>query len=685
MGQSQAQPMKALFNVGSDNEFQVKLTLFLGQDSPSILPIEAREIIKHEKFAQLLELLIERMQHENNKVVQNTLKNLTIFIPILFAENHKLITSNNSKVEVEVINRITVVKADEDIEPLDAANLADPRIFRIIDNLMTLLFRPGFTIQGRDKFSLDNDPRLKSLLKQWLDKDIKLKLENIWRGLATLTKYPNDQKQYYENRVLVLSCLLACLEEQLYQQKPNSSESLSYLAFEDHAEMFASLWAVILFHKHGYFWFQDNLLYQQKTCRFMAILSAQVLNIIFSFESDQNKFRKIVIETDLLDYSFDLLIENMQQSLISDTNFITTKAHDNKGVQEFMGLLYFLLTKNQFAEEYLKHLSRQRIINLLQLLLYYIAQFMDNEVNYEVYCISLELLDYLFNFENIARVSQEIVEIQYRVKVLPITYGTYQDYILSYYSHLLLLDFRSRTKFYVERFKKKNHQYENMGYLINYKPELLCRTIYKMSYYSKQLSLDASLLFDEAIKKYYLYEFLFLSTTQIGNQELLTLAIFNFVKNGSWAVLYYLLQNCEQIVKFQVTDKKLFKFFQCCDEVEQGLQGNQINKQEQQERFQKYLEIWKDIKGRFQGVHIQQLKQIIGVAFQLLNSVSKIIYAISKEEFQDLYKKTSWSFILDFQVELEKRQFRLDIYAFSQYKQQLEYMPLIDLEKCIFI
>ena len=64
------------------------------------------------------------MQHENNKVVQNTLKNLTIFIPILLAENHQLIISNNSRVEVEVVNRITVVKADEDIEPLDAANLA---------------------------------------------------------------------------------------------------------------------------------------------------------------------------------------------------------------------------------------------------------------------------------------------------------------------------------------------------------------------------------------------------------------------------------------------------------------------------------------------------------------------------------------------------------------------------------
>jgi hypothetical protein len=39
---------------------------------------------------------------------------------------------------------------------------------------------------------LDNDPRLKSLLKEWLDRDIKIRLENIWRGLATLTKYPND-------------------------------------------------------------------------------------------------------------------------------------------------------------------------------------------------------------------------------------------------------------------------------------------------------------------------------------------------------------------------------------------------------------------------------------------------------------------------------------------------------------
>ncbi|CAD8154640.1 unnamed protein product [Paramecium pentaurelia] len=685
MGQSQAQPMKALFNVGSDNEFQVKLTLFLGQDSPPILPIEAREIIKHEKFAQLLELLIERMQHENNKVVQNTLKNLTIFIPILLAENHQLIISNNSRVEVEVVNRITVVKADEDIEPLDAANLAQPRIFRIIDNLMILLFRPGFTIQGRDTFSLENDPRLKSLLKQWLDKDIKLKLENIWRGLATLTKYPNDQKQYYENRVLVLSCLLACLEEQLYLKEPKSSQALSYLAFEDHVEMFASLWAVILFHKHGYFWFQDNLLYQQKTCRYMAILSAQILNIIFSFESDENKFRKIVIETNLLDYSFDLLIENTQQSLISDSNFITTKGHDNKGVQEFLGLLYFLLTKNKYAEDYLKHLSKQRIINLLQLLLYYIAQFMDNEVNYEVYQISLELLDYLFNFENIGKISQEIVDVQYRVKVLPITYGTYQDYILSYYSHLLLLDFRSRTKFYVERFKKKNHNYENMGYLIHYKPELLCRTIYKMSQFTKQISLDASLIFDEAIKKYYLYEFLFLNTTQISNQELLTLALFNFIKNGCWTVLYQLLQNCEQIVKFQFTDKKLFKFFQCCDEVEQELQNKQTNKSEQLERFQSYMEIWKDVKGRFQGIHIQQLKQIIGITFQLLNSASKVIYGISKEEFINLFKKTSWSFILEFQVELEKRDFRLDIYAFNQYKQQLEYMPLIDLEKCIFI
>lgn len=56
------------------------------------------------------------------------------------------------------------------------------------------------------------------------------------------------------------------------------------------------------------------------------------MNLIFSFEYDDNKFRKIVIETNLLDYSFDLLVENMQQSLIYDTNFITSKAHDNKGV-----------------------------------------------------------------------------------------------------------------------------------------------------------------------------------------------------------------------------------------------------------------------------------------------------------------------------------------------------------------
>ncbi|CAD8068775.1 unnamed protein product [Paramecium sonneborni] len=683
MGQSQAQPLKALFNVGSDNEFQTKLNIFLGQDSPPILPIEAREVIKHEKFPQLLESLIERMKHENNKIVQNTLKNLTIFIPILLAENHQLIISNNSKVEVEVVNRITVVKADEDIEPLEAANLAQPRMFRIIDNLMDLLFKPGFTIQGRDTFSLENDPRLKSLLKQWLDKDIKLKLENIWRGLATLTKYPNDQKQYYENRVLVLSCLLACLEEQLYLQQPKSSQALKYLAFEDHAEMFASLWAVILFHKHGYFWFQDNLLYQQKTCRFMAILSAQILNLIFSFEYDDNKFRKIVIETNLLDYSFDLLIENMQQSLIYDTNLITTKAHDNKGVQEFMGLLYFLLTKNQFADKYLKNLSQQRIISILQLCLYYIAQFMDNEVNYEVYSISLEILDFLFDYENIAKISQEIVDVQYRVKVLPITSGTYQDYIISYYSHLLLLDFTSRTKFYVERFKKKNLDYENTT--ISYKPDLLCRTLYKMSQYTKQISLDASLLFDQAIKKYYLYEFLFLNTIQIKNQELLTLSLLNFIKNGCWTILYHLVQNCEYILKFQVTDKKLSKFFQSCYQDQQGMKNQEIDQKEFQDRFSKYMQIWKDIKIRFQGLHVQQLKQIIGITINNLNSASKVIQGITKEEFIDLYKKTSWSFILEYQVELEKREFQLDIYAFNQYKQQLEYMPLIDLEKCIFI
>jgi hypothetical protein len=64
------------------------------------------------------------MRDDDFRVASNSLRHLTVFIPILLAEHHALIVSNNPKVEVEVVNRLTVVKVDEDVEPLEAANLA---------------------------------------------------------------------------------------------------------------------------------------------------------------------------------------------------------------------------------------------------------------------------------------------------------------------------------------------------------------------------------------------------------------------------------------------------------------------------------------------------------------------------------------------------------------------------------
>lgn len=87
--------------------------------------------------------------------------------------------------------------------------------------------------------------------------------------------------------------------------------------------------------------------------RTLAVLSAQILLIVFSFESRQNKFRELVIQTNLLDYSFDLLIENLEQSLNYDQKLLAINPHNNKGVLEQLGLLYFLLTKNNYQKEFL--------------------------------------------------------------------------------------------------------------------------------------------------------------------------------------------------------------------------------------------------------------------------------------------------------------------------------------------
>lgn len=64
------------------------------------------------------------LYEENNKVIVNTLLHLTTFIPIMLAEQNPLLIKNNPKAEVEIINRLTVIKVDEDVEPLEATNLA---------------------------------------------------------------------------------------------------------------------------------------------------------------------------------------------------------------------------------------------------------------------------------------------------------------------------------------------------------------------------------------------------------------------------------------------------------------------------------------------------------------------------------------------------------------------------------
>jgi hypothetical protein len=46
---------------------------------------------------------------------------------------------------------------------------------------------------------------------------------------------------------------------------------------------------------------------------------------------------------------------------------------------------------------------------------------------------------------------------------------------------------------------------------MNYRSDLLCKTLYKLSFYTKCLSSDAAAIFDRAFKKYFLYEFVFIN------------------------------------------------------------------------------------------------------------------------------------------------------------------------------
>lgn len=54
-------------------------------------------------------------------------------------------------------------------------------------------------------FNLENDEKLKAYLKFIYFKfGQKIDLKLIWRGFGGLAKYPNDNQQFTENRIIVL-------------------------------------------------------------------------------------------------------------------------------------------------------------------------------------------------------------------------------------------------------------------------------------------------------------------------------------------------------------------------------------------------------------------------------------------------------------------------------------------------
>ncbi len=102
----------------------------------------------------------------------------------------------------------------------------------------------------------------------------------LLRGFAVLLKYPNDSKVFYENRIIVLKCILAALGYVLYRPKfftKNTKSALSPIVFQKDQFVFAetevypyktlnlaafflnshklideliiSFWAIILYHK----------------------------------------------------------------------------------------------------------------------------------------------------------------------------------------------------------------------------------------------------------------------------------------------------------------------------------------------------------------------------------------------------------------------------------------------------
>lgn len=54
--------------------------------------------------------------------------------------------------------------------------------------------------------------------------------------------------------MLVLACLIACLGEWLFNDRKRNN-TLEYMVYNEHVEIFVSLWATILFYKRSYFWF----------------------------------------------------------------------------------------------------------------------------------------------------------------------------------------------------------------------------------------------------------------------------------------------------------------------------------------------------------------------------------------------------------------------------------------------
>lgn len=67
------------------------------------------------------------MSHDNFEIVRNSLRLLQCLIAVIYEDHEicqRLMFSSNPKVEVEVNNRLTVIKAEEEVDPLEAEDLA---------------------------------------------------------------------------------------------------------------------------------------------------------------------------------------------------------------------------------------------------------------------------------------------------------------------------------------------------------------------------------------------------------------------------------------------------------------------------------------------------------------------------------------------------------------------------------